>query len=199
MQWGKGFDPRRGIHHRETHTETYLVCPGRGGSQSIFTLGIKTALCHVFLMAGRKKKWSEWVGKTTLTGQDSLTWVHGLIWESLTSKNSYGTHQIPQRVLDPQKNHHNHARQCTHTFYHLICCSSQLSPICASFRHIHTHAQDTQAPNARSMPTSQPHHVLDARLCSKAQTGCMAPLLMLLFTDLVLLLLFMLLGRGKSP
>ena len=103
MQWGKGFDPRRGIHHRETHTETYLVCPGRGGSQSIFTLGIKTALCHVFLMAGRKKKWSEWVGKTTLTEQESLTWVHGLIWESLTSKNSYSTHQTPKGCLTPKR------------------------------------------------------------------------------------------------
>jgi len=49
------------------------------GSQSIFTLGMKTALCHVILMAGKQtKKQSERAGKTTLTEQESLTWVHGL-------------------------------------------------------------------------------------------------------------------------
>lgn len=204
MQWGKGFDPRRGIHDRETHTETCLVCPGRGGFPINLDFGYEDCPLPCDLN-GRKtnkqtnKKWSEWAGKSTLPEQESLTWVHGLTWESLTSKNSYSTHQIPQRVLDPQKNHHHHARQCTHAFYHLVCCSPQLSPICASFKHIHTLAQDTQAPSTLSLPVSQPHHVPDNRSCSKAQTGCMAQLLMLLFTDLVLLLLFMLLGRGKNP
>lgn len=78
--------------------------------------------------------------------------------------------KIPIALIKSPKGCLTHKRTTTithgnasHAFYHLVCCSPQLSPICASFKHTHTCTRHTgtKYPLLACLPASSMYLITD--------------------------------------
>lgn len=145
--------------------------------------------------------------KTNPPGQESTVWFPQTNMRGLSKPNFLQLSSTFQKgdAQHPPKNH-SHLHGNPHTLPSIISLvvaanSYSLTLPPSTGTHMHT---DTQPPDATSPGAPQPPLMPGSRLCSEALTGITAAwstsqLLMVLFTDLALLFLFVLLRRGHGP